>query len=255
MTGTRARWLVAGAVVTLAAACASTVPEEGDPSILVFSSTEAFRHASIGPATEAIRRLAEEHDLGVHATEDASAFELDNLREYAAVVFLSTTGDVLDEQQQTAFMAYIGAGGGYVGIHSASDTEYDWPWYGRLVGAYFDGHPSNPGVRTGTLLVADPDHPATEHLPRPWIRADEWYDLRDPQPGLTVLLEIDELSYKERDEVPAPEPRPIAWVHEVAGGRAFYTALGHTSESWEEPEFLRHVWGGITMVMRTEAGG
>lgn len=249
------RTLTTGALVCLALACGSTVPEDEGPRILVFSKTEAFRHASIAAGIEALERLGREHGVGVDATEDASTFDHDELDRYVAVVFLSTTGDVLDDAQQNAFTEYIRAGGGFVGIHSASDTEYDWPWYGRLVGAYFDGHPGNPGVRTATLLVAEAEHPATAGLPSPWVREDEWYDFRDVEGGLTVLLDVDESSYKRPDEDPAPEPRPIAWFHEFDGGRAFYTALGHTEESYAEPLFLSHVWGGVTMVMRREDGG
>jgi type 1 glutamine amidotransferase len=240
-----------GAMACLAISCASTTPEQEAPRILVFSKTAAFRHGSIPAGIAAIRQVAEAEGIGVDASEDASTFTPDALAAYDAIVFLSTTGDVLDDEQQAALTAYVRGGGGFAGIHSASDTEYDWEWYGRLVGAYFDGHPSNPGVRPGTLLVTSPRHPATEGLPSPWMRDDEWYDLRDLQANLTVLLEIDESSYKLPEEEPAPEPRPIAWYHEFDGGRAFYTALGHTEESWAEAGFLDHVWGGITMVMRS----
>jgi len=242
--------LAPAVLVGMTMACASTAPTDEEARILVFSRTEQFRHASIEPGIQALRALGEQHGIAVDATEDPSRFNAEQLAAYAAVVFLSTTGDVLDEEQQDAFMEYVRGGGGFVGIHSASDTEYDWAWYGRLVGGYFDGHPSNPGVRSGTLLVADVAHPATESLPSPWIRDDEWYDIRDLQSGLRVLLDIDESSYKDEGEAPAVEPRPIAWFQEFEGGRAFYTALGHTSESYEEQLFLQHVWGGIMSVLR-----
>jgi type 1 glutamine amidotransferase len=235
-------------LLALVLSCTSTTTEGAqEPRILVFSKTAAFRHASIGPGVAALEARAQAEGIGLDATEDAAAFTSADLSRYAAVVFLSTTGDVLGPGQQAALEGFIRGGGGFVGIHSASDTEYDWPWYGELVGAYFDGHP--PGTYTATLHVADADHPATDGLPSPWVRVDEWYDLRDMQPGLSVLLEIDETTYKSPADDPEPDPRPIAWYRVFDGGRTFYTALGHTSESWSEAAFLDHVWGGITWVM------
>lgn len=232
--------------------CGSVAPEVGDDErVLLFTKTVGFRHASIEPAVEALRGLAEARGVGADHTEDASVFNHDDLSRYDAVVFLLTTGDVLDDDEQAAFTDFVRRGGGFAGIHSASDTEYDWPWYGELVGGYFDGHP--PGVHPATLFVADSNHPATATLPSPWTRTDEWYDIRDLQPGVTVLLDIDETTYKSPAQDPAPEPRPIAWYREFDGGRSFYTALGHTVESYSEPLFLQHVWGGIEWVL--EGGG
>lgn len=233
-------------LVAAASACqgaAESTPER--PRILVFSRTAGYRHASIEPGIEAIRALGRGEGWDVDATEDPSVFAADRLRGYAAVVFLSTTEDVLDEAQQTAFTGYIREGGAFVGVHAAADTEYDWPWYGRLVGAYFERHPSDPNVREGVLHVADAGHPSTEGLPDPWVRTDEWYEFGEAEPGLNVLLEIDETSYKRPDEDPVREPRPIAWYHEFDGGRAWYTALGHTSDSFREPAFLEHLRGGL----------
>ena len=223
--------------------------ESGDVRILVFTKTEGFRHASIEPGIAALTQLVADAGFQLDVTEDGESFVPSNLSRYGAVVFLSTTGDVLDGPQQDALMAFLQAGGGFVGVHSASDTEYDWPWYGQLVGAYFDGHPTDPSVRTGTLLVVQPDHPSTVSLPTTWTRSDEWYDLRDLQDGLSVLLEVDELSYKSPEENPQQDPRPIAWFREFGGGRTFYTALGHTAESYVDPLFLEHLWGGLTWVL------
>jgi type 1 glutamine amidotransferase len=241
---------IAGRVALFAAMAACSEPTEAEAQerrLLVFSKTAGFRHSSIAPAIAALRARAAEEGVLLDATEDARAFTRANLARYDAVVFLSTTGDVLDAAQQSALEAYVRSGGGFVGVHSASDTEYDWPWYGELVGAYFASHP--PGTPTATLLVMDPDHPATVGLPNPWIRADEWYDLRDLKPGLSVLVAIDETTYKARERNPAPAPRPIAWHRSFDGGRSFYTGLGHTDASWSEPLFLDHVWGGISWAM------
>ncbi len=176
------------------------------------------------------------------ATESASIFNDEDLERFEAVIWLSTTGDVLNDTQQGAFERYIQAGGGYVGVHAASDTEYDWPWYGELVGAYFNGHPAQ---QTATIEVTDRRNPATRHLSREWIRFDEWYNFRNYTPGsVHVLAELDESSYD-----PGPtamgEEHPIAWCQRFDGGRAFYTGLGHTEASYTEPAFLRHLLGGI----------
>lgn len=223
-----------------------------EPRVLVFSKTTGYRHASIEPGIEAIRGMGEARGFAVDATEDAAIFESDTLESYGAVIFLSTTRDVLDGAQQDGFRRYIQAGGAFVGVHAASDTEYDWPWYGRLVGGYFISHPNDPNVREGTVLVADPTHTSTSMLPSPWVREDEWYDLRDLAPDLHVLLNVDETTYKRPEEDPRPEPRPIAWYHPYDGGRSWYTALGHTSESFREPLFLEHLWGGIRYALGGE---
>ncbi len=218
-------------------------------SVLVFSKTAGYRHESIEPGIEAFRALDLDKQFTVTTTEDGELFTDAVLREFDAIVFLSTTGDVLNSTQQQALQRYVQAGGGFLGIHAASDTEFDWPWYGQLVGGYFSGHPGNPNVREAKLLVANSSHPSTAHLPAEWIRTDEWYDIRDQNESVTVLLNIDEDTYKRPDENPAAAPRPIAWYNEFDGGRMFYTALGHTTESFTEPEFIEHVWGGLSYVM------
>ena len=222
-----------------------------DTRVLLFSKTAAFRHGSIEAGIEALGVLATEHGISLDHTENAAVFSPESLAIYGAVIFLSTTGDVLDAGQQEAFTSYIRSGGAFVGIHAASDTEFDWPWYGELVGGYFDGHPGNPNVREGTILVVEPDHPATASLPSTWVRRDEWYDIRDFQTAVTVLLDVDEGSYKRAEETPAAEPRPIAWARTFDGGRTFYTALGHTMESYTDTDFLRHVWGGLEWALDT----
>ena len=176
----------------------------------------------------------------VTATEDGSAFTKENLARYRVVIWLSTSGDVLDDDQRAAFEAYICEGGGYVGVHGASDTEYDWAWYGGLVGAYFRSHPE---PQPATLTVRDPQHPSTAHLPPAWRRVDEWYDFRSvPGPDVTVLLTLDEGTYRGGG---MGAYHPIAWCHEYEGGRAFYTGCGHTAESFDEPAFRQHLLGAI----------
>jgi type 1 glutamine amidotransferase len=205
---------------------------------LVFSKTEGFRHDSIPAGVGAIRALGAQRGFSVDATENAGAFTDASLANYKVVVFLSTTGDVLDEAQQTAFERFVRAGGGFVGIHSAADTEYDWPFYGALVGAYFAGHPD---IQTATLQVES--HPSTSSLPRTWVRRDEWYNFQqNPRGGVDVLATLDERSYSGGTMAP---DHPIIWSHAYKGGRAWYTAGGHTSESFSEPLFVDHLGRGI----------
>ncbi len=209
--------------------------------VLVFSKTAGFRHSSIDEGIAAIQQLGIDNNFEVDATEDASVFTFANLSQYDAVIFLSTTGDILNQTQQEAFEQYIQSGGGFVGIHAASDTEYSWPWYGGLVGAYFASHP--PGTTEATIEVADKLHPSTEGLPEYWVRTDEWYNFQDnPRGDVHVLATLDEDSYVGGT---MGYDHPIAWMHDYDGGRAWYTAGGHTEESYSEPLFMEHILGGI----------
>ncbi len=212
-----------------------------DSSVLVFSKTEGFRHASIEDGVAMIEALGSAHGFGVDHTEDASQFTDANLAEYAAVVFLSTTGDVLNADQQEAFERYVESGGGFVGIHAAADTEYNWPWYGDLVGAYFESHP--PSLQSATVVVNDRVHPSTEMLPLRWERTDEWYNYQsNPRGDAHVLLTLDESTYSGGTN---GHDHPIAWCRPFDEGRSWYTGGGHTSESYGEPHFKEHVLGGI----------
>lgn len=211
-------------------------------NVLVFSKTESFRHASIWNGKLALIDMGKQHGFKVDTTEDASSFQEGTLKQYNVVVFLNTTGDVLDEAQQLEFNRFIQAGGGYVGIHAAADTEYDWAWYGKLVGAYFNGHPMDPNVREGRIQRIDATHISTSHLPDSWTREDEWYNYKEISPEIKVLLNLDESSYEGGTN---GDNHPIAWYHDYDGGRSWYTGLGHTPESFKDPLFLDHLWGGI----------
>lgn len=229
--------------------CPAPVWAADKPQILAFSKTEGFRHESISNALAALEALGNEHGFTVVATEDADAFNQSNLSSFAAVVFVMTTGDVLNVNQQSAFEGYIQAGGGFVGIHSASDTEYDWPWYGQLVGAYFASHPDQ---QSATLVVEDDSHPSTRGLPETFERFDEWYNFKvSPRGTVNVLLTIDESTYNGGG---MGDDHPIAWYHQFDGGRSWYTALGHTGDSYSEPLFLDHLLGGILYAMALTKG-
>ncbi|WP_192349279.1 ThuA domain-containing protein [Algoriphagus sp. Y33] len=218
----------------------------GKPKVLVFSKTAGFYHESIPKGIEAIKKLGSENNFEVDTTTQGASFNEENLSQYASVIFLSTTGDVLDHVQEAEFERYIQSGGGFVGIHAAADTEYHWGWYNRLVGGYFSDHPGindpHPNVQSGKVTVVDADNDATSFLPSPWERTDEWYSYQKMNPKVNVLLTLDEDSYQGGLDM---GEHPIAWYHDYDGGRAFYTGGGHTNESFTEELFLKHLLAGI----------
>lgn len=213
--------------------------------VLVFSKTAGFRHDSIPAGIATIRQLGSQNGFTVDATEDAGRFTTQNLALYQAVVWLSTTGDVLNPAQQAAFESYVNSGGGYVGVHAAADTEYNWTWYGSLVGAYFASHPAQ---QQATLIVEDATSDSTAHLPAAWRRFDEWYNYRtNPRGAVHVLMRLDESSYSGGS---MGADHPITWWHDVGAGRAWYTGLGHTIQSFSDTQFTRMLLGGIRVAAR-----
>lgn len=212
---------------------------EEPKKVLIFSKTAAFRHSSIEEGVKALKQFMSSKGIQVNATEDAAYFTEDSLQQYSTIIFISTTGDVLNHIQQADFERYIQAGGGFVGIHSASDTEYDWPWYNKLVGAYFDGHPP---IQDATLDVIAKDDPCCKHLPENWSLNEEWYNFKSINPAIEVLMEIDESSYEGGTN---GKKHPITWKHHYDGGRAFYTAIGHKEETFSNSLFLQQVFAGI----------
>jgi type 1 glutamine amidotransferase len=238
------------AVLFVALALVLATPVSAAPvasfKVLVFSKTTGFRHDSIPAGIAAIRQLGQQNDFAVDATEDDTQFTDATLAQYAAVVFLSSTGDPVGTQAgKDAFRRYIEHGGGYAGIHAASDSGYDWSWYGQLVGAYFKQHPAQ---QNALVKVEDAVHPSTQGLPAQYTHYDEWYDFRaDPRPSVHVLTTVDESSYSGGT---MGADHPTTWCHDFDGGRAWYTGMGHTIESFSEPNFLHLLLGGI----RTAAG-
>ncbi|WP_422773784.1 ThuA domain-containing protein [Plantactinospora sp. WMMC1484] len=234
------------ATAALTALACTTVPAgpasaaDAPYDVLVFSKTAGFRHDSIAVGTQAIRELGAANNFTVTATEDAAQFTTGNLAQYEAVVFLNTTGDVLNASQQSAFESYIRSGRGYVGVHAAADTEYDWPFYGNLVGAYFASHPA---IQQANIKVEHRGHAATAHLPQTWTRTDEWYNYRtNARSSARVLATLDESSYSGGG---MGADHPHAWCKTYEGGRSFYTGGGHTQQSYAEPAFRAHLLGGI----------
>lgn len=213
--------------------------------VLVFSKTAGYEHNSISNGKQMLLELADTYNFSVDTTRKAAVFTEGSLAQYDVVVFLNTTGDVLTETQENAFVQYIQNGGGFVGVHAATDTEREWEWYGKLVGTYQDGH-SKPNLMA-TLEVADTSHLSTRHLSKTRQLEEEWYNFEeDPRDnGVQVLLTVDESTY-EGGTMGAFHP--VAWYHEYDGGRSWYTALGHSNDPqglYTEPWFQKHVWGGL----------
>jgi type 1 glutamine amidotransferase len=232
--------LTAGALIASSAEAA-----DAHYDVLVFSKTAGFRHDAIPAGIQAIRELGAANNFSVTASEDAAVFSTANLAQYESVVFLSTTGDVLNESQQAAFESYVRAGGGYLGVHAAADTEYDWPFYGNLVGAYFASHPA---IQSVTSKTEDRAHPGTAHLPPTWTRTDELYNYRtNPRSTAHVLATLDESTYSGGTMA---GDHPITWCKTVDSGRSFYTGWGHTQESYADSNFRNQLLGGLRYVSK-----
>lgn len=226
-----------------------TTTTEPRPRVLVFHKTAGFTHQSIPAGIESVRAAGAEAGFDVTASDDASLLVESAGSEFDVIVFLNTTGDILDPAQQQAMEEFIRAGNGFVGVHSATDTEYDWSWYGGLVGAYFDSHPSpQPAV----VNVTQEEHPVMAGLPARIETSDEWYNFSGlPAPEVTVLATVDESTY---DGGTMGDPHPIVWAHEYDGGRSVYAAFGHSSEDFEEP-FMRQLLANAVLWAAGSANG
>jgi uncharacterized protein len=218
--------------------------------VLLFTKTDGFHHESINEGVAAIKQLAVRNTFSVDWQEDAKLINDKNLEKYQAVIFLNTTGNILNEEQQAAFEKFIRAGKGFVGIHSASDTEYDWAWYTKMVGNTFKIHPQQ---QTAYLKVEDSNFPGMERFPKKLLWTDEWYEFTTPAKStdLKFLVSVDESSYDPKTKWGTNEGKgmgsfhPISWYHNYDGGRAFYTALGHIPLTFSDQTFLDHIYGGI----------
>lgn len=231
-------------IVILTFSCKAKNTTNKPDKVLVFTKTSGFRHKSIDVGLKTIRDLGVQNNFEITQTDDAQLFSSEGLKPYQLVIFLNTTGDVLNEIEQKAFEAFIQNGGSFLGVHAASDTEFEWPWYGKLVGAYFLDHPKHASA---TLTRLNSKHPSTKHLPEKWIHFDEWYNFKSINKDINVLLNLEEATYKGGKN---GKNHPIAWYHEFDGGLSFYTGLGHTIESYADPNFKQHLLGGILYCLK-----
>jgi type 1 glutamine amidotransferase len=239
--------LLASAVVT-AAQSRTPAPKW---NALVFSKTLGYRHASITNGIAAIKQLGVENRFHVDATEDSTCFTPSNLAKYRVVIFLSTIGDILTDEQHAALQSFVERGGGLAAIHAAAAgvlaTEGKWPWYVDALCAQFTNHSA---IVQATVNVEDRKDPSTAGLPEHWVRTDEWYNFSSsPRGKARVLASLDETTYKGGN---MGKDHPIAWCKPVGKGRVWFTALGHTEASFTEPLFLRHLLGGIQAAAGTK---
>lgn len=214
---------------------------------LVFSKTLMYRHASITNGIAMLKKLGLENKFAVDASEDSSVFTAENLKRYQVVVFLSTSGDILNDQQQSAFKDYLEGGGGLVGIHAAAAgkvaTEGTWPWYVELCCTEFTNHKE---IERATVRIEDQAHQSVAHLGAEWARIDEWYNFTaSPRGKAHVIATLDEKSFRGGT---MGGDHPVVWGRAMGKGKFWYTALGHTEASYSEPEFIKHVLGGILSV-------
>jgi glucose/arabinose dehydrogenase len=241
--------VVCSLFLTLLAAPGQVPAADAGPRFRVLVFTEGSPYPFLPSAVDAIRKLGSENGFEVDHTSDSAAFTDRNLARYAAVVWLLTSGDVLDPDQQSAFERYIQSGGGFAGIHSAGVTELAWPWYGDLIGAEYQSHAED---QPAVVNVLDRSHPSTVDLPKAWARTDEWYDFEpNPRGDVHVLATVEESSYTGGSD---GFDHPIAWCQSYEDGRSWYTAGGDTADSYSEPLFLRHILGGLEWSAGAEPG-
>jgi type 1 glutamine amidotransferase len=229
------------------------------PAILVFSKTNGFRHGDAIEAGNAMfRALAGQHGWSVYETENGAVFSADMLSRFQAVVWSNASGDVLTEQQRAALRSYLEQGGGFIGIHAAGDNSHEgWRWYvDELIGARFVGHTLWPHLQKGTVRIEGADHPAMAGVPAIWSHKDEWYSFNRSvrARGFRILATLDEASYDLDGPFSAKlrmgTDHPVIWSHCVGSGRALYSALGHTPESYSEPPFRLLIGNAVSWAMQ-----
>jgi type 1 glutamine amidotransferase len=216
--------------------------------VLIYSGSTGYRHESIPAAVEALKAMGAKAGYIVDATEDPEVFTAEKLKQYQALVLVSTSTDPKKPESEwfvgarrDALQGFLKDGKGVVGIHAAADSHYNWPWYGQMIGGYFERHPK--GTPKGTVTVVDAKHPATAKLPKTLERNDEWYYYKDFNPTMRVLITIDPASIGDGEA--DVNPNPLVWCHEFGGGRVFYSALGHTPESYSEPYMVNLLTGAL----------
>lgn len=220
--------------------------------VLVYTKNgKGYVHDNIAAAARCIQELGAQNGFAVDVSDDPAKFNDDNLKQYNALVFTSTNNDVFDnDAQKLALMHYIEAGGGFVAIHSVTGTERNWPWFKRLVGGIFERHAKHQPF---TEIIIDHNHPSTSFLPNTWKRDDECYYTKEINPDIHVLM-VHDLSTVDDKGKPViyGNTFPSVWCHEFDGGREWYTSLGHDSATYKEPEFRKHIMGGLQWVLSNQ---
>ncbi|HLO69333.1 MAG TPA: ThuA domain-containing protein [Flavipsychrobacter sp.] len=224
--------------------CNNASPEPGSTqplvqNVLILTKTNGFRHTSIEAGTAMFLNNATAWNISPVVVTGTNAFVGNSLDAYDVIVLLNTTGDIFNAEEQSVLQQFVRRGGGILAIHAATDAEYDWPWYGQMLGAWFDNHPA---IQLATCKVPVSSHPAVANLPQLWQRTDEWYNFKQLQPDNHTLITVDESSYTGGTHGAS---HPMSWYRYFDGGRVFYTAMGHTEEAYSEPLFKEHIKGAL----------
>ncbi len=231
----------------------SGLAQDKKVNVLVFSKTMGFRHNSISSGLKTMSDLAQERKWTLTATENADLFTAEFLKTFDVVVFLNPTGDVLNEQQQKNFEAFMSNGKGFVGIHAAADCEYDWAWYGQLNGAFFKIHPA---AQKASVILENTEHHSMVPFKgmATYNTFDEWYSFKEnPRAKVNVLARLDETSLNEasqKDDKWKMGDHPLIWYQETAAYRSFYTGFGHTPEAFEDPKIKAHIGNAVDWVAK-----
>jgi type 1 glutamine amidotransferase len=231
--------LLIGVLCTLFFSCKKKTEEDTTIRTLVFTKTAGYRHESIDAGKTMFRNKATEWNLTVTETEDAGTFTISNLNNYKLIVLLNCTGELFTDPQRAALQNFVRSGGRVLGIHGASDAEYNWAWYPQMLGGWFHSHPE---IQEAVCYPVVADHLSTRGLPDRWSRTDEWYNIKSLQSDNVTVMAVDESTYTGGIH---GSTHPISWHRSFEGGKIFYTAMGHTSETYSEPLFIQHIGGAI----------
>ena len=243
---------VVTALLALAAGCSDDseqgptgpqTPGGTNVRVLMLTTTAGFRHDSIPTARDVMSNLSSSGGFTVTATEDLGSLSAGSLSSYDVLFFALTSGELaLGADQKGAIMDFVARGGGFMGVHSATDTLYNWSEYGQLVGAYFKEH---PWTTTASVIVEDQAHPTTAALGSSFSIREEFYTFREnPRPNASVLLRLDPAS------VNAAGDYPLAWRRSHGAGRVYYNALGHFSETWRDSRFQQQLTAAVRWTSR-----
>jgi len=218
--------------------------------VLVYTKNgKGYVHENIAPAVASIKQLGIQQGFSVEVSDNPADFNDDNLKKYNALIFNNTNNGVFDtDEQKVALMRYIQAGGGFVGLHSATGTERSWAWFKRLIGASFQRHAKHQPFKE---IIIDNTNPSTNFLPHTWEQDDECYFFKEVNPDLHVLMAHDLSTLLDDKDKPDfyGASSPSVWCHEFDGGREWYTSLGHDSATYFKPDFQKHILGGIEWVI------
>ena len=246
------RLSIALTTAVLVASLAAPAFARNKPHVLVYSGSTGYRHESIPAAVAAIKAIGEKAGYVVDATEDPDVFSAEKLAGYKVLVLVDDSTDPKNPDSEwftgtrrEALQGFLKAGKGVVALHAAADSHYNWGWYGQMIGGYFERHPK--GTPKGVVTVVDAKHPATAKLPKTLERNDEWYYYKDFDPTVHVLITVDPATIGEGQ--PDVNPNPLVWYHNFGGGRVFYSALGHSNESWSEPYMVNLVSGALVWAL------